>query len=151
MNQIEFFKNFMKNLFPFIKRKNTDAFSTTGSQTKRRSKIQINKILNWINRELLQMVEKKNSLRIWRIEIEVITPNEPEGELIVEICKQNNEKRFDFEIYKQKELSNLSNQAYQNFINAGANFPSLRFTKRCSFILNGEFKFFSNELGKLLY
>jgi len=108
----------MKNLFPFIKRKNTDAFSTTGSQTKRRSKIQINKILNWINRELLQMILKKYSLRIWRIEIEAITPNEPEGELIVEICKQKNEKRFDFEIYKQKELQK---------------------------------KFFSNELGKLLY
>ncbi len=106
-------------------------------------------IINWIYKELFQSILKKYSLRIRQIEIEAITVTEAERQLIIEICNPTALKTScKFAMYQQKELCNMSDKAYQSFINAGAIFSSLRFSKKCAFYLDSEFRSYSNDYGK---
>jgi len=151
MNQLSCFKNYLKTLFPFIKRENKEPHFTSGSQTQRRNKLQMNEILNWVYKEILQSIFKKYKLKITKIEIEPANSTDTESDLIINICKEPAHQPCKLAIYKQKELSHLSDKAYQMFINAGTNLPSLRFTKECAFILNSEFKSDSNDYGEFYY
>jgi len=63
MNQLVSFMNYLKNLFPYIKRDNKEKFSTSGSRNQRTSKQQINAILNWFNKELLHKFIKNSKNR----------------------------------------------------------------------------------------
>jgi hypothetical protein len=149
MNAVMTFKKYIESLFPFIKRVNKEQFSNSAMTTQRKNKRQLNEIINWIYKELLKSILKKYSLRISKIEIEAITVTEAESQLIIEICNQTAPKiSCKFAMYKQKELCNMSDKAYQSFINAGANFSSLRFAKECAFYLDSEFRSYSNDYGK---
>jgi len=151
MNQLVSFTNYLKNLFPYIKRDNKEKFSTSGSRNQRTSKKQINAILNWFNKEFFHKFLQKYSLRIQRIVIVENTEAETENlSLKIDICNhvESIQQACPFAIYKQKELTFTSNERFQMFINAGANFPSVYFTKKLAHCLNSEFEYFSNELGK---
>jgi len=151
MNQLVCFKNYLKSLFPFIKRENKEKFSISGTRNQLHSKKQIYAILNWFHKELLEKILQKYSLRIRRIVIEESNEAETENtSLEIDICLNDKtvRKTCPLAIYKQKELALTSNESVQMFINAGANFPSVRFIKQVTRCLNSEFKYFSNDLGK---
>ena len=50
-------------------------------------------------------------------------------------------------LYRAKELNNMSDKTYQDFINAGSQFGSLRFARKCRSILNSQFKYKRNNFG----
>jgi hypothetical protein len=151
MNQLINFTNYLKNLFPFIKKENKEKFSMSGTRNQCHSKKQINAILNWFHKELFQKILQKYKLSMRRIVIEERRDGETENtSLEIDICvtEKNVRKACPFAIYKQKELTFTSNESFQMYINAGANFPSVRFTKQVTRCLNSEFMYSSNDLGK---
>ena len=140
----------IKNQFPFLNRKNNKKFFQSQPKTQRTSRKQISQYFGWLHREVFQKHLTKYSLKLKKIEI-VENDNRTEN-LEVDI-KQNLEipKASKIAMYEQKERSHLSDDAFQNFINAGANFPSLRFARECRTFLNSEFKWIPHTMGKLNY
>jgi len=151
MNAVMTFKKYMESLFPFIKRVNKEQFSNSAMTTQRKNKRQLIEIINWIYKELFQGILKKYSLRIRKIEIEAITVTEAESQLIIEICNPTALKTScKFAMYKQKELCNMSDKAYQSFINAGANFSRFTFHKVQNNIINIRLAGDSTNIGNNL-
>jgi len=113
----------------------------------------------WLGRTIFKtLIENKYGLRMKKIQFEPISRDELDQEhsqIDIEISSSaTNPQDFrlklqqKIDIYKNKELTNLSDVAYQSFINVGVNFPSLRFNKNLRAVLNKEFVFHSNNLGE---
>ncbi len=146
-----FLKVVLSKKFPFLQRKNVKPFFSSELRTQRSSRMQINSLFSFINENFLQKCLKKYNLELQKIEL-VNSLGVESSSLIVEIKPPLGSFDDDlrFALYKQKELSNVSDSAFMAFKNAGANFPSLRFLKECRFCLNCEFKFKTNAKGKKL-
>ena len=146
MNQI---RSFVADKFSFLKRNNTKTFFASQENTQRTCKKQISEYLTWFNDEFFRGHLMKYRLRVHRIEIDEYDHEQSTDKLLVVIQKhlESQSENLPISMYTQKEMCHMSDDAFQSFVNAGANFPSKRFIKECRSHLNSEFKFIPNSMG----
>jgi len=134
---------------------NRVAYSVQQVKQKRNSRKQIALYFKWLLVEFVNSFLKKYKLQLAKVNL--IDSSNTVDELEIEITQttefvtseQSLEKlRLNLRQYAKKELSNLSDAAWQSFINAGTNFASLRFIRECRLCLDKEFTYFSNSCGE---
>lgn len=152
MDQLKNFHQYLGNEFPFLKRNNKFSYFKTEPRQRRKSTKQINDYLSWIHKTIISKYISKYRLKIHKIDI-AQNDSDDDEELKVEInnTRTQNSDRLPFSMYEQKEKSHMSDKSYQEFINAGANFPSLRFVKSCRKHLNSKFNFQKNTFGNFTF
>lgn len=131
--------------FSFLKKQvNRIGYAAQQSKQRRNSKNQIASYFKFLIIEFIDIFLKKYQLKLAKVTL--IDESEIVEELNIEfsvhsqtINTQSQEKaKRDIHLYKEKEMSNLSDKTWQSFINAGTNFGSLRFVKECRKCLNNE-------------
>jgi len=113
---------------------NRVVYSVQQVKQKRNSRKQIALYFKWLLVEFVKSFLKKYKLQLAKVNL--IDSSNTVDELEIEITQTTEsvtserslEKlRLNLRQYAKKELSNLSDAAWQSFINAGTNFAGLRF------------------------
>ncbi len=162
----------VRELLPTIPRfefmtKSVNRLSYTNQQkeAKRKSRGQIELYFHWLLNEFVNIFLNKYKLKLAKVQlvdcsdaVECLKIDIMESPRITGIEVLEEKMLFKIRQYARKEITNLSDAAWQSFINAGTNFGSLRFVKECRKCLDSEIKYQANSMGlycdpktKLLY
>ena len=153
---IEFVKAWLGVEFKFLsKKKNKLSYFESKRSHKNNIKHQITDIFKWFHREFLVIIFAKYGLKLVKIVLSeanlnsTATEAEIVDEMKIEFFETENKKdlKQKIRLYKAKEENNISDKSYQDFINEGAQFGSLRFARKCRSILNNQFRHITNNHG----
>ena len=162
LNEISTYALKVRELLPkmpdlqFLKKQaNRLAFSAQQVKQKRNSRQQIALYFKWLLTEFVNIFLKKYQLQLAKVQLIDSSNNIDQLEIEIQssIDTTNSELAQEkvqchLRQYARKEITNLSDAAWQSFINAGTNFASLRFVKECRKCLDMEFEFFPNTMGE---
>lgn len=131
----------MRNIFTKVTKPRNSYFKV-GERQKMKTRADLRYYYKLISSDF----EKKYGLQIKQIELIDKTREINNIELII-INNHENLSKKSIDIYKTKEKTNLSDKAFQQFYESGADFPTLFTTKKYQLRLNSAFKVFKNSKG----
>lgn len=145
----------------FNTKKNRNSYFESQRTQMHNIKHQIGDVFKWFHQEFFVHFFAKYGLKLVKIVFVDAAPNSATSNIASRSAQETvenvkieffeTEKKKDLaqqiKLYRAKEVNLMSDNAYQNFINEGAQFGSLRFAKKCRFILNRQFKCKTNDHG----
>ncbi len=158
LSEISTYANRVKALLPTIKgfeflktASNRQGYTEHQYKAKRTARHQIALYFQWLLMEFVDIFLKKYKLKMAKVHL--VDSSVPMDNLEIDIAMTDTSEieyklQRNFRQYAIKEMTNLSDRAYQSFINAGTNFGSLRFVKECRNFLNKEINYIPNTLGE---
>jgi len=154
---VEFILAWLSIEFNFFNKKNRLNYSESKRSQKHNIKNQITNIFKWFHREFLVHFFAKYGLKLAKIVFIGVNDNPTIADsstdtvenMKIEFIENEIKKSIQqkIKLYRAKELNNMSDKTYQDFINAGSQFGSLRFARKCRSILNSQFKYKRNNYG----
>ena len=144
-------KQSLRTRFTFLRYPtNPVGYIQSGERNQLLADKQISSYMAWCNEDILKDYFKKYDLKLGNIEL--IDYSKPQVHFQIAIKQRedecDNSLLAKFRTYKAKELNNVSDRAFQAFINAGSrNFASMRDARTWRKILNSEFKLKPNSMG----
>ncbi len=155
MNYIENLKQFLKIQFKFLTRRNHKTYFQTERKTRSISRKYIIQYIDWFHLHFFEPFLEKFGLRLHSIELvdhqhkvdKISIDIKPFNNQPLETLETLNDSK-KFSIYRCKERKNISDSTYQDLINSGADFPSLRFVKEFRGFLDSEFEYKENSMGR---
>jgi hypothetical protein len=146
--RINFVLAWLESQFNFFNfKKNRKTYFISESKTQYTIKGQILTVIGWFHRVFLVKFFEKYGLKLAKIVL--VDSSIIVDKIRVEFFTKLERTEFDkkTKIYRAKEMNNMSDRTYQDFINEGCDFGSLRFAKKCRSILNGQFRYKTNASG----
>ena len=149
-------RELLPTCFDFMKKPiNRQSYKDHQKEAKRKAKGQIAMYFNWLLIEFVNIFLNKYKLKLAKVQL--VDSSVEMEQLKIDITtsiettaigEQEERVLCNIRQYAQKELTNLSDAAWQSFKNAGTNFASLRFVKECRKCLDTEIEYFPNTMGE---
>lgn len=132
----------MRNFYQKMTTKPRKSYFSVGERQKMKVRAELRDYFSLISSDY----EQKFGFKIKKIEL--IDQTRPLNKLdLVVINNHETLTNKHIDVYRTKEVTNLSDKSFQKFFDSGANFPTLFTVKKYQLRLNNVFEIFSNTKG----